>query len=130
MGRRLALFYFMLVLYLLGLGSGVASVPPVRAHTPVAANGAIVHVYLPSLSKAGQNLADGPMLAGCPVFPSDNIWNTPVDTLPIHPNSAAYINTIGATRTLHPDFGSGQWPPGSGSPIGIPYTTVAAIRPR
>jgi hypothetical protein len=31
---------------------------------------------------------------------------------------------LGSSRTLHPDFGSGEWPPGSGSPIGIPYIEV------
>jgi hypothetical protein len=60
----------------------------------------------------------------CPIFPADNIWNTPIDNLPVHPNSATYINTIGASTGLHPDFGSGVWPPGSTSPIGIPYIEV------
>lgn len=65
-----------------------------------------------------------PTIDGCPVFPADNIWNTPVDHLPVDPNSATYINTIGATRQVHADFGSGDWPPGSGAPIGIPYIVV------
>jgi hypothetical protein len=30
---------------------------------------------------------------------------------------------------LHPDFGSGDWPPGSGSPIGIPYVDVPGTQP-
>jgi uncharacterized membrane protein YgcG len=63
----------------------------------------------------------GPTLEGCPVLPSDNIWNTPVASLALDPNSTAFINTIGATRGLHPDFGSGEW---DGAPIGIPYTVV------
>jgi hypothetical protein len=62
-----------------------------------------------------------PQLAGCDVFPADNIWNTPIDTAPVEANSAAYINTIGADRPLHPDFGSGLWNDG---PIGIPFITV------
>ena len=48
----------------------------------------------------------GPTLAGCPVFPVDNAWNTPVDQLPVDGNSATYITTIGATKTFHPDFGA------------------------
>ncbi len=60
-------------------------------------------------------------LAGCPVFPANNIWNTPIDTLPVHQRSAAYISSIGLTKTLHPDFGSGLW---DGGPIGIPFITV------
>jgi hypothetical protein len=70
--------------------------------------------------------ADSPTLGGCPVLPADNIWNTPVDTLPVDPNSAAYINTIGATRHVHADFGSGTW---NGAPIGIPFVVVPPGQP-
>ncbi len=70
-----------------------------------------------------------PTLGGCPVLPADNIWNTPVDTLPLDPNSTTYINTIGAADNVHADFGSGDWPPGSGSPIGIPFDIVPASQP-
>ncbi len=68
--------------------------------------------------------AQPPNLVGCEVFPADNIWNVPVDSLPLDPSSAAYIETIGAEIGLHPDFGSGVWPPGSESPIGIPWVDV------
>ncbi|MCP4429128.1 MAG: hypothetical protein GY803_31975, partial [Chloroflexi bacterium] len=44
--------------------------------------------YLPVVHKPG---APPPQIAGCDIFPADNIWNTPVDTLPVHPNSANYI---------------------------------------
>lgn len=67
----------------------------------------------------------GPTLAGCPVFPADNMWNVPVDQAPLHPNSDNYIDTIGRGKTFHPDFGSGEWPPGSGAPIGIPYQIIS-----
>jgi len=60
----------------------------------------------------------------CSVFPADNIWNARVDGLPVDANSAAYISTLGASGTLHADFGSGVWPPGSNSPIGIPFVEV------
>ncbi|MGD2102256.1 MAG: hypothetical protein PVG83_08445 [Acidimicrobiia bacterium] len=65
----------------------------------------------------------------CPIFPSDDVWNTRVDHLPVHSSSAAYISTIGSSATLHPDFGSGVWPPGSESPIGIPYLEVGPDEP-
>jgi len=61
-----------------------------------------------------------------PVFPADNIWNMPVDDLPVDPNSTAYINTIGRNTGLHPDFGSGLW---QGAPIGIPYVTIPGTQP-
>lgn len=34
------------------------------------------------------------------------------------------VGAPGASATLHPDFGSGVWPAGSDSPIGIPYIEV------
>ena len=50
-----------------------------------------------------------PLLAGCPIFPADNVWNTPIDHLSVDSNSSAYINTIGSTKTVHPDFGAAVW---------------------
>jgi hypothetical protein len=58
---------------------------------------------------------------GCPLLPANNIWNTPINTLPVDSRSASYITTIGNTTGLHPDFGSGLW---DGGPIGIPYNIV------
>ena len=70
-----------------------------------------------------------PTLGGCPVLPADNIWNVPINNLPVDANSNAYINTIGASDNVHADFGSGVWPPGSNSPIGIPYLVVPQSQP-
>ena len=61
------------------------------------------------------------MIGNCPVLPANNIWNTPVDTLPVLSNSSSMVTTIGATRGFHADFGSGLW---NGGPIGIPFVTV------
>ena len=44
-------------------------------------------------------------IAGCPVFPSNNIWNQRVDTAPLHARSAAWVSAISPTATLHQDFG-------------------------
>jgi hypothetical protein len=63
--------------------------------------------------------AQSPLLGGCPVLPRDNVWNVAIDKLPVHPSSTAYVNNIGASRVLHPDFGSGQY-----GDYGIPYVTV------
>lgn len=65
----------------------------------------------------------------CPILPADDVWNTPVDHLPVHPSSSVYIASIGSSVTLHPDFGSGVWPPGSDSPIGLPYLEVGPDEP-
>jgi len=67
-----------------------------------------------------------PSIAGCPMFPTDNIWNTPIDTLPTDPNSDSYIDAIGRNAGVHPDFGSGIW---DGGPIGIPFVTVPGTQP-
>ena len=61
-------------------------------------------------------------IGGCSVLPPDYIWNTPVDTLPVLGNSPSMVNTIGASRGFHADFGAGMW---DGGPIGIPFITVA-----
>jgi hypothetical protein len=69
-------------------------------------------------------VASGGRLPGaprCPIFPSDNHWNLPVDDLSVHPNSDAIVRSIGRSETLHPDFGSGRY---QGSRIGIPFVTV------
>ena len=60
-------------------------------------------------------------IGGCTVLPPENIWNTPVDTLPVRADSATLVNTIGASRGFHADFGSGQW---NGGDMGIPFVTV------
>lgn len=62
----------------------------------------------------------------CALFPEDSIWNTPINELPVDPNSAAYISTIGEDGSVHPDFGSGEW---DGGPIGIPYVVVSGDQP-
>jgi len=62
-----------------------------------------------------------PRIAGCDVFPTNNIWNAPVYTLPVHSRSDEYLANIGLNTGLHPDFGSGEW---NGGPIGIPYVVV------
>ncbi|MFH1035286.1 MAG: hypothetical protein V1806_12325 [Pseudomonadota bacterium] len=68
-------------------------------------------------------LAAGPALALPGLLPADNIWNTSVAGLPVDAHSAAYVASIGAGSSLHPDFGSGLW---QGQPIGIPYNIVGA----
>jgi hypothetical protein len=62
-----------------------------------------------------------PVIADCHVFPPDNIWNRRIDHLPIDPNSAQYVATIGADKPLVPDFGAGLF---QGGPIGIPFVVV------
>jgi hypothetical protein len=60
-------------------------------------------------------------LAGCPLFPASFSTNQRVDTLPVAPDSAAIVRSIGLDGSIHADFGSGLW---DGGPIGIPYDVV------
>jgi hypothetical protein len=62
-----------------------------------------------------------PTVGKCPVFPADNIWNTRIDQLPVHPSSSTWVSTIGASTGMHADFGAGLW---DGGPIGIPFVSV------
>lgn len=68
-----------------------------------------------------------PGATNCPIFPSSNPWNRPVDTLPVATNSRELIRSIGLGTGLHADFGSGTW---NGGPIGIPFNVVERKTPR
>jgi len=75
---------------------------------------------------AGMSLGPLASLNGFVPFPSNNLWNTDISNAPVDPNSANYINYIGATVTLHPDFGRGKY---DGSYMGIPYQIEAGTQP-
>ena len=66
-----------------------------------------------------------PTVGGCPVFPANNYWNTRVDDLPVHPSSATWVNSIGASTRLHPDWGNVL-----ADNYGIPFATVTGSQPR
>ena len=89
-----------------------------------------IGIFVMGVSVSRSAPAAPPTLGGCPVLPADNIWNVPIDQLPVDPSSAAYINTIGANDNVHADFGSGIWPDPGGFPIGIPFTTVLGTQPK
>jgi hypothetical protein len=70
--------------------------------------------------------ASSTILTVRPMFPGDNVWNVAIDTLPLDANSAAYITTIGAAKTMHADFGTVY----NGAPNGIPFIVVPGSQPR
>ncbi len=78
-------------------------------------------------SLKGASLGRNASLNGAVPFPPDNPWNTDVSRAPVDPRSSAILSSIGLTRGLRPDFGSGTW---NGAPIGIPYVVVAGAQPR
>src|SRR5215216_2035556 len=102
--------HFLIFLMIVALFMSVAAAP---------ANGGTAALRLNT-----KNLSShaAPMIGSCPLFLANNYWNTPVDTLPVHALSAAWVNSIGATRRFHMDFGSGTW---DGGPIGIPFNVIS-----
>ena len=74
----------------------------------------------PSTPSTGVALNDD--FGGRTPFPADNWWNQDISRAPLDSQSNAFIDYIGRTRTLHPDFG----PP----PYGIPYVGVSGGQTR
>jgi len=60
------------------------------------------------------------VIKNCPIFPANNIWNRRIDALPLDPNSATYVSTIGAATHFHPDVGNDIFS------FGIPYNLKGA----
>jgi hypothetical protein len=62
-------------------------------------------------------LTSGPEEFGCPIFPANNPLNEEIANAPVSPDSQAYVESIGLSVHLHPDFGTNP-------SYGIPYTVV------
>ena len=91
---------------------------------------ALSGVAATALAAASPGTASASPLPGapdCEMFPPDNVWNTPIASLPVDPHSAEYIAAIGPDNVLHPDFGQGDW---DGEPMGIPYNVVPGSQPK
>ena len=76
----------------------------------------------PSPAGGSSSAVLGDDFNGRALFPSDNWWNQDVSAAPVDPQSQAFIDALGRTRTAHPDFG----PP----PYGIPYVSVGGSEAR
>ena len=76
---------------------------------------------------ADQIDASSPYIGSVEIFPPDHIWNVPLADLPLDSHSSDYIQKIGLTSSVHPDFGSGLW---DGYKIGIPYVVVPGTQPK
>jgi hypothetical protein len=75
-------------------------------------------------ARAGTPVPGAP---GCPMFPSDNIWNTDISSLPVDVHSTQWLASMSASSTfLHPDFGPSGDPT---NPYGMPYTVVPPGHP-
>jgi hypothetical protein len=84
-------------------------------------------IGIPTLSTQVYATPSGPLPTGFQVFPANNIWNVPVDSAPLHPNSALWMDVInGHTgHPLHPAFGYMYL----GHLNGFPYNIVGNSTP-
>jgi hypothetical protein len=82
----------------------------------------LVTAFALAAALASPRLQAQPTVAGCPIFPSNNVWNRPVDTLPKTGNSDTLIESMGADLSLHADFGAGTGR--RGETPGIPFAVV------
>lgn len=101
-------------------GTGGGSTPSPTGSTPVGSSPVYANLR-------GASLGAGASLNGAIPFPADNPWNTDISGMPVDPNSANLIASIGVGTGLHPDFGAGLY---NGAPIGIPYLVVSGSEAR
>lgn len=69
-------------------------------------------------AQAKRETSSGPYEYGCPIFPANNPLNEEIANAPVNPNSAQYIESIGSSAHLHPDFGRNKH-------YGIPFKVVS-----
>jgi hypothetical protein len=75
----------------------------------------------------GMTVGQTTSLNGFVPFEANSLWNTDISNATVVSNSAAIIDYIGSSVTLHPDFGAGTY---AGQSIGIPYRIVAGTQPK
>ena len=99
----------------LACAGAVISVTPSLAATSTGVSTTSHHAAVPRTVVPG---------SGCPVFPTNNVWNTAITTLPVDVHSATWLATMAsATTNLHPDYGPSGNP---AQPYGIPWNLVGA----
>ncbi len=86
--------------------------------SPIAALALIVALAVAPAAQAKTETSAGPYEYGCPIFPANNALNEEIASAPVNANSAQYIESIGLTAHLHPDFGRNKQ-------YGIPFEVVS-----
>ncbi|SPE24858.1 conserved exported hypothetical protein [Acidobacteriia bacterium SbA2] len=103
-------------LFLLSCGSGSSPAP---SPTPTPSQPTCSN----ALAGSSTDYSTSPTISGCPVFPTDNVWNADVSNYCVDPNSDQYIASINQNKQfLHPDFGSDP-------SYGIPYVVAPGTQP-
>jgi len=104
-------------IFLLGCGAGSSPSPTAPESPPQQT------CTNPPTSGSPTDYSTSPTISGCPVFPTDNPWNTDVSNYCVDPNSDQYIASINQEKQyLHADFGPDP-------PDGIPYIVVPGTQP-
>lgn len=112
MKRKIILIVFIISTLACNFQSQVATQPPTSIPIEITQTQITTSEISPSQT----------LIATCSIFPANNFWNTPINTLPTHPLSDSWTTSIGLSESFHMDFGSGEW---DGGLIGIPYNVVA-----
>jgi hypothetical protein len=83
---------------------------------------AFVLVLLPLSLFADAPVQGGALPVPLPLFPGNNWWNIDVSNAPVDLNASTYLNYIGLTKGMHPDFGGDAADPGY--IYGFPFVVV------
>jgi hypothetical protein len=103
-----------MLLAVVGLAAGCSASPPKALPSPSAPSS-------PSASASASGSAGAsPQAPECSLFPPANVWHARASGLPVHPDSAAYVASIGAGTPVQAAFGPGT---------GIQVTTVPPEHP-
>jgi hypothetical protein len=115
------------------VGGGGAAAAALGAGQLAAAPAASRRTAPPLAGKAGRATSPKTVAAGpgtifpgtdCPVFPADDVWNTPITNLPVAAQSATWLASMDSGSTyLHPDYGPSGDPT---NPYGIPFNVVTS----
>jgi hypothetical protein len=62
----------------------------------------LIFLTIPTAQAATENSVS---LGDIQIFPKDNVWNIPIDTLPVDPKSSDYINILNKSAYLRPNLG-------------------------
>lgn len=70
-------------------------------------------------------------VAGCPVFPRTNWWNTDISAAPLHASSRAWMSHMkSGSGNIWPNFGQGKTGPLGGEPITVVRSSHGVVDPR
>lgn len=117
-GHRLLLALLLFGAGLAGCSSEKTTSNPAGPSAPETPGGP----SLPEPPSSGTAVVLNDDFSARPLFPDTHWWNQDISQAPVDAGSDAFIDYIGRSRGMHPDFG----PP----PYGIPYISVGRDQPR